>query len=720
MKTRGWFALLVVVWTSVGLAQAAPRRVLLLYSYEREFAPSASFTDLFLPELSRTSKEPVELIEVSLQAARLNSKAPDDSLTSLVQSMLAGRRPDLVVPIGGPAVKFAQRNRAELFPEAAMLLAGVDGRFVKKNAVGPNDTAVTVDHEPERLVQNILTVLPDTNHVFVVVGASHHERVWLDELKRAFAPFQGRVTFSWGNELSFAEMLARCGSLPPRSAILYAILSLDAKGIAHIEDRALAQLRAAANAPLFGVRSTQLGRGIVGGPLLSIEDMSRNTAAVAIRLLEGEPASRVSTPTQGLAAPTFDGRELRRWGIDEDRLPPGSTVMFREPTTWQRYRIPIVTLGAIAGLQVILVIALVANLTKRRRAEQRLRESEGRLELLSNTAPMMLWVSGPDKLCTDFNRPWLEFTGRSMEAELGNGWAEGVHPDDLERCVEIYHSAFDRREPFRMEYRLRRHDGEYRWVLDTGVARFLSDGTFAGYVGSALDVTDLRLARNALASLSQRLMQDHEQERATVAKELQDGLCQRMIMLTMQLHGLSRPPIDGDEEHVRGRVADVSRQLADLAHEIFAIPDQLYSSNLKLLGLVAAGRIFCNELSAQHDVIVDFREEGMPADVPNDVALALFRVLQEALRNAVKHAGVRRVAVSLRGTFGGISLEVADEGVGFDAETVMKSEGLGLIAMRERLRLVGGDCTVESRPGEGTRIRARVPLKTSDARASVA
>jgi PAS domain S-box-containing protein len=588
-----------------------------------------------------------------------------------------------------------------------MLLAGVDRRFVQNGAMSPNDAAVTVDHEPKRVVENILRVLPGTKNVFVVVGASHLEEVWLDEMKRAFRPFEGQLTFSWANELSFADMLTRCANLPPHSVIFFAILSLDAKGVPHAEEHALTELRAVANAPIFGLRSSQLGLGIVGGPLLSIEDLSRNTAAVARRLLSGESARAINTPTQLLAAPAFDWRELRRWNIDQQSLPPRSQVLFREPTIWQQYKGSIMTA---AGLQVMLVVALVVSLARRRRTDRTPHESEGRSRLLSNAAPVMMWIAGPDKLCTDVNRPWLDFTGRSIGAELGTGWMDSVHPGDRSRCLETYHHAFDRREAFRMEYRRHRHDGEYRWVLDTGAPRFLGDGSFAGYIGSAIDITDLKLARLALSSLSQRLMQAQEHERTWVARELQDDLCQRLIVLTSELHHLAELPAGDNEEEMRGRVGELSGQFSAVASEIFALSDQLHSSSLERLGLAAATRIFCKELDPEHQVTIAVDDTDIPADLPNDIALALFRVMQEAVRNAVKHSAVGDVTVSLRGARGEIQVDVADQGVGFDPEAVMKHQSLGLIGMRERLSLVHGECTIDSRPGGGTRIRVRVPL----------
>jgi PAS domain S-box-containing protein len=119
-----------------------------------------------------------------------------------------------------------------------------------------------------------------------------------------------------------------------------------------------------------------------------------------------------------------------------------------------------------------------------------LRQSELRFREMANSAPVLIWTSSRDKLCDFFNQSWLDFTGRTMEQEIGNGWAEGVHPEDFRHCLEAYHSAFDARRPFEMEYRLRRYDGEYRWVLDRGRPRFDSNGEFMGYVGSAVDIAD--------------------------------------------------------------------------------------------------------------------------------------------------------------------------------------------------------------------------------------
>jgi PAS domain S-box-containing protein len=148
-----------------------------------------------------------------------------------------------------------------------------------------------------------------------------------------------------------------------------------------------------------------------------------------------------------------------------------------------------------AGIATGLMVLLYER--RRQRALDKLRESEQRFRLLADTAPVLIWMSGTDKLCTYFNKFWLDFTGRSIDAELGNGWADGVHPEDLQRCLDTYSKSFDRRDKFKMEYRLRRHDGEHRWIFDIGVPRYTQEGSFAGYIGSCIDITERMRAEEA-------------------------------------------------------------------------------------------------------------------------------------------------------------------------------------------------------------------------------
>jgi PAS domain S-box-containing protein len=354
--------------------------------------------------------------------------------------------------------------------------------------------------------------------------------------------------------------------------------------------------------------------------------------------------------------------------------------------------------------------SILIDITESKHIQEKLRESEGRFRLVANAAPVMIWMSGPDKLCTYFNETWLEFTGRSHQQESGNGWANGVHADDLQLCMATYENAFDRREPFHMEYRLRRRDGEYRWVFDQGVPRFDPDGSFAGYIGSAFDVTELRLAQEALSGMSQKLIEAHEQERAWIARELHDDINQRIALLAINLEGLDQT-LQATDPGINLRLAEMSRQVSDLGGDVQALSHHLHSSKLEYLGITAAASSYCRELSARHGVEVDSSFDGIPQKLPEEIALCLFRILQEALQNAVKHSGSKHFEVSMRGSLACIELSVRDSGIGFDVDDAIRGgHGLGLISMKERLKLVHGELSIDAQPRRGTLIRATVPL----------
>jgi PAS domain S-box-containing protein len=356
-----------------------------------------------------------------------------------------------------------------------------------------------------------------------------------------------------------------------------------------------------------------------------------------------------------------------------------------------------------------LFTVILRDITERKRAEKVVRESEERFRLVANTAPVLIWMAGTDKLCNYFNQTWLEFTGRPVDAELGNGWAEGVHPDDLRRCLDIYTQAFDRREKLKMEYRLRRHDGQYRWILDIGVPRFNADKSFAGYIGSCIDITDRKQAEAALSSVSRRLIEAQEQERSRIARELHDDINQRIALLAIELRSFEQNPSASAAELHR-RVKEAQNRVSDLGRDIQALSHRLHSSKLEYLGLPAAAASFCRELCEQQKVEINFTGDGIPRRVPPEISLCLFRVLQEALQNAVKHSGVKRFKVELRAAANEIHLAVSDSGVGFNPAAAIEGSGLGLISMQERLQLVEGELSIESAPNRGTTLRARVPL----------
>jgi signal transduction histidine kinase len=304
-----------------------------------------------------------------------------------------------------------------------------------------------------------------------------------------------------------------------------------------------------------------------------------------------------------------------------------------------------------------------------------------------------MWTAGPDGRRVD--------AGQDAAAAQQPASKALVHPEDVERCGETLRRALERRESFQLEYRVRDAGGAERWMLDTGLVRF-SGQTFDGYVGSTVDITRLGRARAELSSLSRHLIREHERERAALARTLLDDVGQRMAALTLRLHSLSGVTPDAE-------VVEIRETLSNLVEEIARLTDPAYAQ-LELLGLAMAGRRFCVRLSARHNLAIHFQDDGVPRDLPADIALALFRVLQESTINAAVHSRAREVWVSMRGADDELRLHVVDRGVGFDAQHTVPGAGVGLVAIRERLKLVNGDSRIVSARGAGTRVEAWVPL----------
>ena len=357
-----------------------------------------------------------------------------------------------------------------------------------------------------------------------------------------------------------------------------------------------------------------------------------------------------------------------------------------------------------------------ADLIERTRAEEALRESEERFRLIANTAPVIIWMSDVNKGCTFINQTWLDLTGQALDAVLENGWTDRIHPGDVDQCQDIYARAFERRQQFQIDFRLRQRDGAYRWIVSTGTPRYHGDGSFAGYIGSAIDVSERRLAAEALATINQRLIDAHEEERSRIARELHDDISQRLALLTMTLDALARasgaPVPDG------GQTIEAARDaVMNLARDVQALSRRLHPARLDLLGIAAASAALCREISSLRALEIRFNAESVPDGLSKRVAVCLYRVLQEALQNAIKHSGVEKMEVSLRGGVDRIELTVRDQGVGFDVSTT-QGRGLGLTSMQERVRAVRGRLAVLSEPQRGTTIHASVPLVQDDPDAS--
>ncbi len=729
----GSFAIAVLAASTLlpAAAQVKPvRRVLVFNDFGSVSSPGIAEMDRDIFEgLEKNSPYRVEFYNENLEVTLFPEEASQRQVREWYIRKYSDRRPDVIITVGPASLRFVQEMHEGPFKDTPVVFCGImeipagieaDSRF----------TGAWSDVQTEKTLESALRLQPGTKHVVVVGGVGSLDRQEEAIVREDLRGYESKFDFTYLTDLSMPNLIEQLKLLRNDTIVLHTAITQDIAGDRFIDaTQAVPLVVSAARAPVFVLDDVDLNNGAVGGDLLSWAATARDAAKSALRILNGEKRKDIPI-VRSSNVYMFDWRALRRWGLKEGDLPPGSTILNRQTTLWESFRWYV-----IGGMTLILVEALLisgllwqrigrkvaetklmianrqleSDIVDRKRAEATLYESEERFRLVANTAPVMIWMSDQEKLCTYVNQSWLEFTGRSLEAEIGNGWIEGIHPADLAHCMDRYTTAFDRRESFQMQYRIRRHDGEYMWILDQGVPRFNTDGSFAGYIGSCMDITERKLAEETLAGMSRKLLEAQEQERTRIARELHDDVNQRLALLSIEIERIKEvSPVTYGE--LRDQLDELGKRTSDISAVVQSLSHELHSSKLEYLGLVSAMRGFCKEFGGKHKVEIDFSSEGMPATVPQEISICLFRVMQAGLQNALKHSGVRFFVVKLHGSSTEIQLIVRDSGVGFDSELARATQGLGLVSMQERVRLVNGTISITSKQLSGTEVSVRVPL----------
>ncbi len=524
------------------------------------------------------SETKYQVFEDYVDQIRLDTS--EDHLATLLAKKYAGKKMDLVVTEGQFALTFFLHRGATLWPGAAEVFDFV--RHSELPAQLPsNMTGIAFTMDFGATVDLALRLMPDTRRVFYIGEIRPDVESWRGFAERDFVRFAGRVEFTYLDHLSLSQLLKEVSELPPHSIILYAGMYKDASGQTFAPARICPLISSASNAPVYGVSSTYLDCGIVGGAVVDFDALADQSVKLALHVLERGTATGV--PVEQGAAPKVivDWRQLRRWGVEASRLPPGTVIEFRTPSVWERYHRQIVAvLLAIAALLGV-IAALLVERRKRKTADSTVQELSGRL---------------------------------------------------------------------------------------------ISAG---------------------------------EEERRRVARELHDDVLQRLSLVASDLSALERglPISDGAARHA---TREQIQQLTEIITAVRQLSHQLHSSKLELLGLSVALRDLCEHLSAQHGLPVKLEVDADRLRLSRDRALCFYRVAQEALSNAIRHAGASHVEVKITQADAKLKMTVRDDGAGFDPAS--PATGLGLATMRERLRLLGGQLLVRSRPGAGTEVTAETKL----------
>jgi len=577
-----------------GRVEAQAHRTVLTIHAGAESFPSNPILDSSVREaLLSHVNAPIDYFAEYLKSDSFALEDASEALADYIRRKYLGRRIDLVIATTSQALKFVIDYRGGLFPGVPVVFSTVAVPEAISRSADRAFTGVTVGAAYAQTLRAAIHMHPSTERVFVV--ANGPDRDVVETVRAALRGVSSQVRLTYLDEPTVARLLEAVRLVPPRSVIFYIWQAQPEPGNLVYPDQVARLVAQAAPVPVYGTSDLYMGLGIVGGVMRRTFETGTRLGELGSLILNGARPADLPIEKARLV-PTFDWRQIQRWGIDASLLPPGSDVQFRVPTVWEAYRAYAIGTLFVVTAQLLLIAALLTQRTRRQRAEQTL------------------------------------------------------------------------------------------------VAREAT----------------LRTSYEKIRQLAGQLINAQEAARGDLARDLHDGLCQRLAEVSMDIGRLKRSPAHHQDAHTQDTLSKIQGDTREMYEEIRRLSHELHPATLQLLGLAPALEAHCVEVARRHAVQVSFTADGDLAGVRPDVAVCLFRIAQESLRNGIVHGAARRLTVSLARTGGEVELTVTDDGRGFDLEAVRSGgRGLGLVSIEERAHAFGGHVHIATELEHGTTIRVR-------------
>jgi ABC-type uncharacterized transport system substrate-binding protein len=459
------FLALVPVFLSHSLAYATEsrqeKRVLILFSNQSDLPAYLPVEQGIKSSLKAGHEFHIEYFIEYMDYYRNPDPAYIQFLLDSYQHKFSNHKIDLVIAYSAPALSFVIAHGNDLIPHTPVVFSGILREQLKGLNLSPMVTGVLTDIDYAGVLETALRIHPQTRHVAIVNGGSETDLLLEKEFREALAPYAKRLDFIYLTRLPMGDIVKKIRNLPEHSVVLYYILLRDGEGKSFIPQEVASILAEAANAPVYGCLDTYLGHDIVGGRLTSFEMTGVKAGEMALRILRGEKPSDIPMMGQGTTIDMFDWRQLKRFNLREDRLPPGSEIRYRVPSIWDEHRGKIIGAMALMAIQAALIFGLIANPRRRRLAEKPLTESDARLSLAAASADAGMWSIEADNgqvWATDQTR---ELFGLPKHTTLHyDDFLRRVHPEDRERLNGAIHEALQSGTDAVGEYRIQRAESQ--------------------------------------------------------------------------------------------------------------------------------------------------------------------------------------------------------------------------------------------------------------------
>jgi len=494
-------------------AQGVRKTVVVLHSLPQDLPGLPELNTAISSTLQQGASAPLDIYNEYTGLDKFSGKNYESSLLALYNEKYAGRKVDLLIAVGPTALRFlVDRN---FLPGVPVVTCYVARNFVEEARTRrPELTGILTTQNAPKTIELMLSMYPKTRRIQVILGASAYERDQAERGRHLFAPFANRVELVYLNDLSLEQMEAKLRNLPSDELVLFGSLIMDAGGREYLTNTPVSRISHASRRPVFGVIREDLGEGILGGVLVSMELSGKASAELGQRVLDGEAAASIPFALDSGAAPMFDWRQLKRWGIREKALPAGSLVKFRKASLWDAYWKEISAGLAVISLESLLVAGLIIQLRRRKRTERALAEAEIRYRTVADFTHDWEFWQRPDGSFEYVSPACERVSGHAPEAFKQSPalLEEVVLEEDRPSWQAHQRKSLIEAKLVSLEYRIRTQQGEMRWVEQSNNPVQVGETEFQGSRGSIRDITarkngelELQRAYQEIGGLKDRL-----------------------------------------------------------------------------------------------------------------------------------------------------------------------------------------------------------------------
>ena len=707
-------------------AQEQQRRMLVLYP-DSDIPAVSNVSDVIQKKLASRPSLKVQIFREFLDLSRFPDHGHQQRVVRYLSEKYADTNFDLIVALGPDSLRIAIENRPELAPGVPIVFCCAPASTLAAIDRPADATGVVTDYDISKTLELARRLQPEARHLVVLAGAAPFDLRWA-EIARGQLDRLWKFDVRYLVGLSRDALLTEVSKLSPDTILIVLTIFRDGAGENFLPGDIAEQVAAAASAPAYAPYARFVGRGFVGSHSDTFEDVGNQTGALILRILDGEDAKGIAPQASATQAYRVDARQLDRWGIPTSRLPPDTILLFKRAALWESHRSTVLEAIAVFSILTAVVVSLLVQIYRRKKAEIDLKQSEERLNFAAASAGIGLWHYdiGTERL-------WSSEHCRSMFGLPPRGalstqmLLQKVHPEDRHiATTSIRAATHGALADGVSEFRIFRGNGEVGWIQARAHITWADDGTPVRISGIFLDMTGYKRAQLEAKQLSQRVLSIQDEERQRIARELHDSTAQHLAAISLNL--LALQGTKGSKRRAAAICSDMETLLDVAIKEVRSFSYLLYPQELANGGLIETLDRYIKGFHKRTGLEVSLRARNMGCPLPKPLQQSLLRIVQESLANVHRHASASRATVNLKRMGNRLHVVITDNGCGLRLERRdgqgnggVLPAGVGIAGMTARARQFGGRLDVRSR-SIGTMVHVVLPLedrRMTDARMTI-